>query len=588
MPRNSAGNYTLPLPPVVTGTTITSNFENSTDADIATELTNSLDRSGRGGMLAPFKLFDGTVSAPGLSWILDPTNGLYRIGSNNWAAAVGGAKVMEFTVNGVIIPANVSLNVGGDLHVSDTAGPYSPTVDRTYVIVRGRGTGTADASGNVQLVHNRSVDQDGTVLGNVEWIDPLQSAANKRVGYIGGNLHGTVANARGFDLSFATRRQSDSAAREVMRLCRGSATVNEPIFAFDYPSFPSDTWPNYFGFFGNGTRAVLLKLYGNGAFNSPSGLEFTDANGGWAIMGHQGGTMSWSYPHSPGGGDATYFANSAMRLNGGGSGLARNTVLTLSGLTATLYFSDLARIRADMSAALASQRLAFQSSITDGNSNIGIMPNGAGNVASLAIANNSDPDNSSFLHLRQTILASIVNASKAGTGLGTDLVLQTNSLPGLQIDRLTQNVTISKVVSSYNGVATVGLGLAPIVARFRAVAQSAAIVNQVIVPSAPVDGFYRLSMTASITTPGTTSILGGANSFTVTATDPLDSVAKTTKAALGAAISNVNTTAVTVNVNASVYAKAGTPITFSYDYTSTGTPMQYALRVMVELLGLDT
>ena len=53
MPRNNAGTYTLPNPPVVSGTTIEAPWANSSLDDIKTELTNSLDRFGRGGMEAP-------------------------------------------------------------------------------------------------------------------------------------------------------------------------------------------------------------------------------------------------------------------------------------------------------------------------------------------------------------------------------------------------------------------------------------------------------------------------------------------------------------------------------------------------------
>jgi len=60
MPRSVSGVYTLPNAPVVTNTTIASTDENTTRSDMASELTNSLDRSGRGGMLAPLQLVDGT------------------------------------------------------------------------------------------------------------------------------------------------------------------------------------------------------------------------------------------------------------------------------------------------------------------------------------------------------------------------------------------------------------------------------------------------------------------------------------------------------------------------------------------------
>lgn len=82
--RNSSGTYSLPSGnPVISGTTITSGWANSTLSDIGTELTNSLDRSGRGAMLAPLKLMDGTLANPGLTFSSEQTSGLYRAGSGD-------------------------------------------------------------------------------------------------------------------------------------------------------------------------------------------------------------------------------------------------------------------------------------------------------------------------------------------------------------------------------------------------------------------------------------------------------------------------------------------------------------------------
>ena len=72
MPRNSSGTYTLPLPPVVSGEVIEADWANQTLADIAQALTDSLDRLGRGGMNAPFYLFDGSPGAPGLGFANEP------------------------------------------------------------------------------------------------------------------------------------------------------------------------------------------------------------------------------------------------------------------------------------------------------------------------------------------------------------------------------------------------------------------------------------------------------------------------------------------------------------------------------------
>lgn len=100
MPRNSSGTYTLPAGnPVVTGTTISSTWANTTLSDLSSEMTDSLDRSGKGGMLAPLALSDGTVALPALTFVLDPDTGVYRIGANDVAVSVGGIKSAEFFNN---------------------------------------------------------------------------------------------------------------------------------------------------------------------------------------------------------------------------------------------------------------------------------------------------------------------------------------------------------------------------------------------------------------------------------------------------------------------------------------------------------
>ena len=55
MPRNSSGTYSLYTPgnPVVTSTVISSTWANNTLADLASAITDSLSRTGDGGMQAP-------------------------------------------------------------------------------------------------------------------------------------------------------------------------------------------------------------------------------------------------------------------------------------------------------------------------------------------------------------------------------------------------------------------------------------------------------------------------------------------------------------------------------------------------------
>lgn len=101
MPRNSGGTYTLPAGnPVITGTTISSVWANTTLSDIATEMTDSLDRSGKGPMLASLQLFDGLIGAPGLNWSTETTSGLYRAGAGDFRYSIAATDKLQITTNG--------------------------------------------------------------------------------------------------------------------------------------------------------------------------------------------------------------------------------------------------------------------------------------------------------------------------------------------------------------------------------------------------------------------------------------------------------------------------------------------------------
>lgn len=103
MPRNSTGAYTLPpaYNPVVTNTIISTLWANSTLADVASGMTDSLDRQGRGSMLAPLKLTDGTIPAPSLTFSNESTAGFARLGAGEFSAIVGGVETYTITQTSV-------------------------------------------------------------------------------------------------------------------------------------------------------------------------------------------------------------------------------------------------------------------------------------------------------------------------------------------------------------------------------------------------------------------------------------------------------------------------------------------------------
>jgi hypothetical protein len=146
--RNSSGTYSLPAGnPVVTGTTISSTWANNTLNDIKTEITNSLDRQGRGAMLAPLQIVSGTAAAPGLTGSAEPSSGLYRNAAGDWRFSVLTVPVMKWA--SALVTTLVPLTVTGrttttDLTVtgtSDALAVVSTTANLRGLSATGNGSG---------------------------------------------------------------------------------------------------------------------------------------------------------------------------------------------------------------------------------------------------------------------------------------------------------------------------------------------------------------------------------------------------------------------------------------------------------------
>jgi hypothetical protein len=121
--RNASGAYSLPSGnPVVSGTSITASWANTTLADLGTEVTNSLDRNGRGSMAAPLRLASGTSSAPGLTFASETSSGLYRASASDIRMQVGAAQLQRWTATGTTLPLALTVQGGATVTQSTTNG----------------------------------------------------------------------------------------------------------------------------------------------------------------------------------------------------------------------------------------------------------------------------------------------------------------------------------------------------------------------------------------------------------------------------------------------------------------------------------
>jgi len=166
MPRNASGTYTLPAGnPVVSGTLIDSGWANTTLNDIGNEMTDSLSRSGEGGMLAPFRITDGLQATPGFAFSNEPSTGFYRAGTNEMWSVVGGTQITQFTATGMTgrfaagAVSTPSFTAYNDLNT----GIYFPATDEIALTTAGvqrlsiNSTGTVSVPGNVAITGTFSV-----------------------------------------------------------------------------------------------------------------------------------------------------------------------------------------------------------------------------------------------------------------------------------------------------------------------------------------------------------------------------------------------------------------------------------------------
>ena len=191
MPRDGSGNYTLPVGnPVISGTTIESNWANTTMEDVADALTGSLSRNGNGGMLAPLGFVDGTESTPGMYFTSQVNMGLHRANLNDLRIVMAGTSQVQIT--NAAMTVNVPLTVNG---ATTTTG----VLTASHIALNGNvnsmldvdrnGTGVVDA-----ILRN---DDGGTALrhtGSATFQIRGRDAANGDQGLLASFVQGGSAN----------------------------------------------------------------------------------------------------------------------------------------------------------------------------------------------------------------------------------------------------------------------------------------------------------------------------------------------------------------------------------------------------------
>lgn len=194
--RNSSGTYSLPAGnPVVSGTTISSATHNSTMSDVATALTDSLDRNGKGAMLAPLQCSNGTVAAPSLTFGSDTDTGLYRCAANEICVAAGGVKMAGCTATTCTYPLGlvVTQSTSNAVAITATGNGTANGITATGGSSNGNGvTATGGAGGgNARGVQGTGINSGAGIYG--------QGGGSSGAGgeFVGGATNGAGAAGTG-------------------------------------------------------------------------------------------------------------------------------------------------------------------------------------------------------------------------------------------------------------------------------------------------------------------------------------------------------------------------------------------------------
>lgn len=151
------------LPVVASRGTYLLGFDAAGDPVVSATTVAELDTLGLGGVTQHLG-GDGTVSLPYYSFSADPDTGFYRIGANNFGAAVNGTKILDIDVSGI-------------------NGALGQTTPAAAAVTTLSTTGDVTSGGDV-LSDTDSTDSLGStaVRWLKAWIDSIQTTANVDVG----------------------------------------------------------------------------------------------------------------------------------------------------------------------------------------------------------------------------------------------------------------------------------------------------------------------------------------------------------------------------------------------------------------------
>jgi hypothetical protein len=195
-----------------------------------------------------------------------------------------------------------------------------------------------------------------------------------------------------------------------------------------------------------GGQYVALQAPGTVATSYTLTLPVDDGTNGQALITDGNGVLSWSTAAS---GDVYGPASSTangVALFDGTTGKLLQSPSTIVYASNVLSLPTIApagnvaftgtgnRITGDFSNSTVANRVLFQTSTTNGNTSVGVIPNGTGVGPNFIAYNNSDPTNASRIRITVNTTEASVISDITGTGTYLPLSFYTNNAERLRID----------------------------------------------------------------------------------------------------------------------------------------------------------
>ena len=226
MPRNGSGTYSLPAGnPVTSGTLIEASWANTTLSDLSSAMTDSLARSGEGGMTGPLRSTDGSVSVPSLSFVNETSTGFYRAAATDVRFAMAGVDIATLTTGGLTVGSSKILSLPDGsaaapalTNTGDTnTGVFFPDADTVAVSTGGTERMRLTSGGNLLLSSSAARiqgDFSNATVGNRTFFQDKTTNNATSVG--------AIPNGTGAEASVAAFGVSDSANSPYLTIASGS------------------------------------------------------------------------------------------------------------------------------------------------------------------------------------------------------------------------------------------------------------------------------------------------------------------------------------------------------------------------------